>query len=210
MDNTQNAVAIFDKCALAYQDKFMSLPLYHQGFDLFCNSIAKENALVLDIACGPGNITQYLIKKRSDFKILGIDLSSNMIDLARLNNPTAEFQLMDCRHLSSLHQQYDAIMCGFCLPYLSAQEAIQLIINAAGLLTAKGVIYISTMEADDKNTSGIKKTSAGNEIYIHYHKADYLTDALVNNGFKIIAHQRIDYPNSENKEATDLVIIANK
>ncbi|NQX43266.1 class I SAM-dependent methyltransferase [Pedobacter steynii] len=100
-DKTKNAVAVFNKRANEYQDKFMDTQLYHESFDLFCEHITKENADILELACGPGNIIKYLLKKRPDFNILGIDLSLNMIDLAKANNPTATFELMDCRNVYS-------------------------------------------------------------------------------------------------------------
>ncbi|TCV19528.1 hypothetical protein EDC17_100450 [Sphingobacterium alimentarium] len=45
-----------------------------------------------------------------------------MIELAKKNNPTAHFDVMDSRHIGELTDSYDAIICGFCLPYLSDQE----------------------------------------------------------------------------------------
>ena len=207
MDKSQAAAEIFNKYANAYQDKFMDLDLYNDSFDIFCSSIAKENAGILEIACGPGNITRYLLKKRPDFKILGIDLSPNMIDLAKTNNPAAAFQLMDGRNISTLHKKYDGVMCGFGLPYLSKEEAVQFIGDAAGLLNPGGILYLSTME-DDYGKSGFKSSSSGDQMYIHYHQADYLTAALKENGFKIIDLRRKDYPEQDGTTTIDLLIVA--
>ena len=59
MDKSQNAVNIFNKLAKHYQDKFMDTSMYHETFDIFCSLIKKQNAGILELACGPGNITQY-------------------------------------------------------------------------------------------------------------------------------------------------------
>ncbi len=211
MNNTENTIAVWNKWAKQYQDKFMYMDLYHDTYDLFCKQIEKENAAILEIACGPGNITRYLLKKRPDFKIFGIDLSPNMIELAKINNPTAEFQVMDCRAIVKLDKKYDAIMCGFCLPYLSKEEAVKLIIDAAGLLKPNGVLYLSTME-DDYSKSGFKGPSTGgpDKMYIFYHQADYLADTLKENGFKIIDLQRKDYTEPNGTLTTDLFILAKK
>jgi 2-polyprenyl-3-methyl-5-hydroxy-6-metoxy-1,4-benzoquinol methylase len=187
----------------------MDVSLYGSTFDLFCENIIKQNADVLELACGPGNITKYLLNKRPDLKILGTDLAPNMIELAKINNPTAHFEIMDCRAIHTLNKKYDAIMCGFCLPYLSKEEAIQLIMDASKVLSPSGVIYISTME-DDYSKSGYKKGSSGDEIFMHYHEAEYLSKALEDNDFKIIDLQRIVYPASDGTNITDLVIIAMK
>jgi len=209
MDKTKMAIDVFDKRANEYQAKFMDVGLYHDTFDLFCTSITKENAEILELACGPGNITRYLLNKRPDFKILGIDLAPNMIELAKRNNPTASFQCMDCRDIRLLGKKYDAVMCGFCLPYLSKEESVQLISDVYNLLESNGLLYISTME-DDYAKSGLESSSSGDQMFIHYHEADYLTQALLENGFKIIDVQRIEYPKQDGSKTTDLVIIAGK
>lgn len=209
MDKTKIAVEIFDNCAQQYQDKFMDLSLYHDSLDLFCACVEKEKAEILDMACGPGNITKYLLQKRPDFNILGIDLSPNMLRLARLNNPTAEFQIMDCQAVGKMNREFDAAVCGFGLPYLSREEAVQLIRDVAGRLRPGGAFYLSTME-DDYSKSGFKGPSSGGgaQMYIYYHQADYLTQALEDNGFEIVGLQRKAYPAQDG--ATDLLIIASR
>ena len=127
MDQNKNAVEIFNKLAEAYQEKFMNVGLYANSFQFLCNAISIEHPEILELACGPGNITKSLLNLRPDFKILGTDLSSNMIELAKVNNPSAEFKVMDSREISLLKKSFDAVICGFLLPYLSKEESIQLI-----------------------------------------------------------------------------------
>ncbi len=209
MDKTKMAVDAFDKRASEYAVKFMDVGMYHDTFDLFCDSIAKEGAEVLEIACGPGNITKYLLQKRPDLNILGTDLAPNMLLLAAANNPTAQFGLMDAKDLGKIERKYDAVMCGFCLPYLSREEAVQFIQDAAGVLAANGVLYLSTME-DDYSKSGMGKSSYGDELYMHYHEAGYIVRALEDNGLKIISEQHLSCEQPNGSYTTDLVIIAGK
>ncbi len=96
---------MFNKLAQDYQDKFMDVNLYRDSFNLFCDSVQAEKASIIEIACGPGNITQFLLHKRPDFNLLGTDLAPNMIELARLNNPSANFKLLDCREIKTIHQK---------------------------------------------------------------------------------------------------------
>ena len=207
MDKTQQAVDVFNKRADVYQDKYMDVHLYHTTLDLLLNNITRQNAAVLDIACGPGNITQYLLNKRTDLNILGIDLAPDMLRLARINNPTAEFQLMDCRDISKLEKQYDAIIIGFCLPYLSKEEAINLIHDAATMLNKGGILYISTME-DDYSKSRMQTSSSGDQLFMHFHQADYLTEAITESHLHIIDLRHQPYPTTDGTKTTDLIIIA--
>ncbi len=184
----------------------MDVSLYHDSLDMFCNNLPKQNATILELACGPGNITKYLLEKRPDFKIIGTDLAPNMLELAKINNPTAEFQLLDCRDVAKMNVKFDGVLCGFGLPYLSKQEAIQFIKDAGKQLNPNGVLYISTME-DDNSKSGFKTGSTGDQVYQNYHEADYLTKTIENNGFKIVNLQRKNYIHNE-QDTTDLILIA--
>ncbi len=209
MDKLQQVISLFDKRATLYQERHMDVSRYHASFDLFCNSIPEQGAAVLEIACGPGNITRYLLQQRPDFHLLGIDLAPNMLELARTNNPQAAFQLMDARDISRLGKTFEGIMCGFCLPYLSREGAEKLIADAAGLLTPGGVLYISTME-DEYAKSGFFHTDGNDEFYMYYHEAGYLENALKENGFELIALQREQYPAADGSNTTDLILIARR
>ncbi len=207
MDQTKIAVGVFNKLANVYQGKFMDVSLYHDSFDIFCNNL-KQGATVLELASGPGNITKYLLEKRPDLKIFATDLAPNMIELGKINNPTAEFGLLDFREIKKLSKKFDALMCGFGLPYLSKKEAIEFIDDSSQVINPGGVIYISTME-DDNEKSRFQKGSSGDEVFMNYHEADYLTEALANNGFRIIELQRKNYVHNE-QDTTDLILIATK
>lgn len=209
MDTSKAAAEIFNKHANLYQDKFMDVSLYHDSLDFFCRSIKKQNASVLELACGPGNITKYILEKRPDLKIFGIDLAPNMLELAKQNNPSAEFKVMDCREIKNLNQKFDAVMCGFCLPYLSKEEAIKLIEDVSKLLNPGGVFYISTME-DDYSKSGFKKGSKGDEIFMYYHEGGYLTKTLEQNNFKTLNWRRQEFPEADGSVTIDLIIISQK
>lgn len=209
MDKTEIAASIFNKLAKEYQDKFMNVDLYGDTFDFFCEKIEVQNANVLEIACGPGNITQYLLKKRPDLKVLGIDLAPNMISLAKVNNPQARFQLMDCRNIASISEQFDAVMCGFCLPYLSKKEMVKLIADTSKLLKDNGILYLSTME-DNYSKSGYEKGSRGDEVYMHYYLAEDLISVLKKYDLAILSLTRKAYTTANASKVVDLIIIAQK
>ncbi len=209
MDKTKIAVDLFDKYATNYEERFMDTSMYWESFDVFCKNISTKNAEILEVACGPGNITKYILDHHPNFKIVGTDLAPNMIELAKKNNPTASFRLMDGRAITSLNQKYDGIICGFFFPYLSKEDAIQFIADASTILNTNGVLYISTME-DDYRKSGLQKGSNGDDIYMHYHQADYLTEALIKNNFKIIEIQRKESFSTTGIKTVDLLIISKK
>jgi predicted TPR repeat methyltransferase len=204
-------IETYNNTAERYQEKFMEMDLYNDTFDQFCNLIQKENAEIFEIATGPGNITKYLRSKRPDFKIFGIDLAPKMIELAKINNPEADFAVMDCKNIGAIDRKFDAIMCGFCMPFLSKEECAKLISDSSVLLSTNGLFYFSTME-DDYTKSGFETTSFSgrDRIYFYYHQADYLADCLIKYGFEIIDLKRKDYPEPDGTFLTDMIFIAKK
>lgn len=207
MDKNKNSVSIFNKLAEHYQQKFMNVDLYAETLDLFCRYLPQKNPAILEVACGPGNITKYLLDKRPDLQITGTDLAPNMIELAKINNPTAQFQLLDCRNILNLKKMFEGIMCGFCLPYLSGEETIQLIKDASKMLNSKGLFYISTME-DDYEKSAFKKGSTGDLIFMHFYTEKFLSEHLKANNFKIMNVTRKITQASGGSEVIDLILIA--
>jgi len=186
----------------------MNMALYDDTFDLFCQRLNdKDQPSLFEIGCGPGNISQFLLNQCPELTIHGSDLAPEMIELAKLNNPTARFEVMDCREIHKVDSRYDAIMCGFCLPYISRDDARKLIADASRLLRAEGIIYLSTMEGDEKD-SGFDISSSGDRVFTHFHRGDYLTQYLTQSGFEIIDVKRKTYPKADGSETTDLFIVA--
>lgn len=211
MDHNPIAIRVFNAWAQGYNDAFMDTALYHASFDRFCDAIEARNAEVLELGCGPGNITKYLLSKRPDLRILGTDLAPNMLELARANNPEAEFQLLDARTFSNLGRSFDAIMCGFILPYLTPGETAELMSDAHARLRDKGVLYISTMEGDPAR-SGFKPSSSGKggSAYIQYYEGSFLTRTMQATGFTVLHLDRKAYAGRDGSLTTDLLIVAQR
>lgn len=206
-----NVKALFNKYASSYQEQYMSVDSYKASLNEFCNNLPKENASILDVGCGPGNVTQYLLQQRSDFNILGIDIAPNMITLAEKNNPTATFKVVDALSLPKLNTTYNGIVCAFLLPYLSKEQAIEFIKSAVNLLKKDGLLYISTME--DLNINSKFQGASQNkndQLFINYHEMDYLTDALKDNDLDIVLSAQQEFHQKDGTTTTDLILIAKK
>lgn len=208
-DNNQQAVAIFDKLADVYQSKFMDVSMYASGLDFFCQSVKNENAVVLELACGPGNITRYVLNQRPKFRITATDMAPKMIALAQINNPDAIFNLMDCRDIDRLNQKFDAIICGFCLPYLDQSETQRLIKNIYAALNQSGILYLSAIKGNYEN-SGFQKASSGDTVFMHYYDTTAVAENLLHNGFSLLKTEEIVSKSADGTLVTDWAIVAKK
>jgi len=208
MDNevTRLAYDVFNRRADDYQKKFMDVSLYADSLDHFCG-LLKPGSKVLELACGPGNITKYLLTARPDLKIHATEIAPAMLELARGNNPNATFAFLDARQVRSLDVKFDAIMVGFCLPYLSREEIGVLFKDCAQVLNPGGCIYISTME-DDYSRSRLHTTPGGESLFIYYHEENSLAQAFSEAGFEV-QYTRRKFQKQESGEInTDLLMIA--
>jgi SAM-dependent methyltransferase len=66
---------------------------------------------LLDVACGPGIITAAL--KGSGVTVVGADLSTEMLRVARQLNPDARFEQADAEALPFPDESFDAVSCNF-------------------------------------------------------------------------------------------------
>ncbi len=209
MDRYKETFETWNKIASLYQDEFMDLDLYNETYDFICNSIIKEKAEILEIGCGPGNITKYLLSKRPDFNIYGIDIAPNMVELAQRNNPTAIFAIMDSRQINKLETKYDGIICGFCIPYLSQTDCSKFILDCYNLLNDDGLIYISFVEGDP-GKSGFQVGRNGDRSYFYFHNSDELTKQLIENKFNNLKIFKVEYKNSVTGKDNHTILTAKK
>ncbi len=208
MDHSKQASEVFDKLAELYQLKYMDVSAYTSELDIFLKLLTGTSPNILEIGCGPGNITQYVLSKNPKLEVFGIDLAPGMIELAKLNCPGASFDVMDCRQICSLKTKYDGIIAGFCLPYLKKAEMQRLVEDLSNLLLPGGVLYLSTIEGNHKE-SGYKKSSTGDEIFIHYYEYADIEPLFSKSHLQILSGNRISVPTNPHKDV-DLIMIAVK
>lgn len=209
MDRYKETLETWNKVALIYENKFMDLDLYNHTYDFICNSITKNKPKILEIVCGPGNITKYLLSQKPNFNIFGIDFAPNMIQLAKKNNPSANFAVMDSRKINEIKTKYDAIVCGFCLPYLSHTDSRKFIADCSKLLNYNGLIYISFVEGNP-NKSDFQIGSTGDRSFFYFYNLDDLKIELLENKFYDLTIFKVNYKKSLTEIQTHTVLTAKK
>lgn len=209
MDKYQETINTWNKVAKLYQDTFFDIDLYDDTYDAFCELLPDAGSKILDLGCGPGNITRYFLHKRPDYKITGIDAASQMLELAKKNNPAAEFQLMDVRDLHKLNKSFNGIIAGFCLPYLSAEDRNQLWKNCARLLEAPGIFYLSFVEGAPED-SGFQTGIGGDRVFFYYHDLSGINEELKNFGFELLNIVHKSYRRPGKPEEIHTILLAER
>ncbi len=109
---------------------------------------------ILDISCGTGELIKRLKK---DYKVMGSDISPQMLAIARRNNPEIKFTLSDMVDLR-LKKKFDLVISAFdSLNYIMDNERLKMVFeNIHGLLKPGGFFLfdINTHHLYDKLHSG--------------------------------------------------------
>ena len=209
MDKYRETFETWNKIAPIYQEKFMDLELYNETYNFLLDLLSHNQAMILDVGCGPGNISRYLLKKMPSLKLKGLDVSENMIAQYKENNPTAESEIMDCRQLGILKEPVGAIVCGFIIPYFSKEDTAKLISDCGKLLRDPALLYLSFVVGDYEK-SGFMTSSSGDRIYFYYYTSDFIESVLEQASFRIIRTFDVAYKTVNSSKDIHRILIAKR
>ena len=210
MDHYQTTFETWDKLAELYFEKFSAIRIYDATYNSFCSLISKPNPEILEIGCGPGNVTRYLMDHRPDLKITGLDVAANMIAYARKMVPEAEFAVMDIRNLHEIKKNFDAILNGFCLPYQSKEDLDKFLEDCYAVLNTEGIIYLSCIEGEYSKSGMETGSKPEYRMQVFYYSQQYLQQVLTKYGFSILSMHLIPYPSEAEKQQVHIVLIGKK
>jgi nucleoside-diphosphate-sugar epimerase/ubiquinone/menaquinone biosynthesis C-methylase UbiE len=73
--------------------------------------IPEKQGRILDVACGKGATTRYLLKYYTPENVTGINITEQQLDVCRKNAPGCTFLLMDATQLEFRDSFFDNIIC---------------------------------------------------------------------------------------------------
>jgi SAM-dependent methyltransferase len=184
------------------------------------NSLGRlDKAKILDFGCGGGRISK-LYKDFYCADVVGADISEEMINEARKNDPTGKYILVDEHYKIPLNVQLDCSMANWVLVSICSLELMTMALKEVYGLLKKDGIFVALVNNEDfvgkrsqtwRNGEAGKVYNSGDEIIstffkdgsediaVHNYfwtKEDYCT-ALRNAGFNQV---RSFVPNYNNEE----------
>lgn len=208
-DHYKNTIQTWKKVAKMYAEKFMDFDIYDESYEAFCSEIGTSDPSILEIGCGPGNVTRWLRKRLPNSTVLATDVATEMIEVAKTYVENVQFEVLDARDIDSLKGKFDAILCGFCVPYLDKADLKLFIKNSATLLNEQGIIYLSFIEGDYSN-SQLQTGSTGDSMKVHYYQESDVQNIFEVNSIYPIQSIRVPYPLSDGSEQIHLILLGRK
>jgi len=182
--------AIAEKYYKLYKDDTSDL----KYFDLFLKDCKSS---VLDLGCGMGHYSNYMYNK--GFNVVGVDISENMIKIAKRNNSNIDFIVSDICDLSVLSKEkFDGVVLAYVLQHLSKKEVNLLFESLNQYLAHNSKILIFLREGNEIKEE-IEPIDTKYKYIINEYSKDEISDILKHNGWKIKMIETKEYiedPNS--------------
>jgi ubiquinone/menaquinone biosynthesis C-methylase UbiE len=126
-----------------------------------------KDKCILDLGCGAGQFASYCIKNGAS-KIMGVDISQNMISLAKTKNshPRIEYVHSPIEDLELPSNYFDLVVSSLAIHYIEDYTALIQKINKC--LKVNGIFVYSTehpIVTARKKMNGWAKDESGNKLY---------------------------------------------
>ncbi len=158
--------------------KFEVLPELDQFLSFLnpCDSI-------LDLGCGPGHHSDFFSSK--GYEVIGIDLSPEMLEIAKKETPQVDFKVMDIQDLKFKENSFHGIWASASLLHVPKRKIKTVLSKIYKLLKKDGVFYLSLKKGRGSRIIKDDRYGGVNKYYVYY-REDEIKRYLINAGFELI------------------------
>ena len=168
---------------------------------------APMGGKIIDVGCGPGNDTGFMTSK--GFEVIGIDLSKEMLNIARQKFPKINFKQQDIRELDFPANSFEGIFASFSLIHIPKKDISVILNKFYKILKRDGVIYIGLQTGKSEEGFIDEPFKPGEKLFMNIISFEELKNLLIENGFSIVKKYERD-PKPGERNYTKLYVIAKK
>ena len=205
-DKGRIAVKIYDKIAKKYTERFFN-DFSDRNFVNNFLALLSRKAKILDVGCGPGNFTEYFIRK--GYTVEGIDLSKEMIKMAKQKVPQGSFKIMDLRKLKYSRESFDGVFSAYSLIHIPKRDINSTLKEFNKVLRPKGLLFLAIQEGEGEKFVR-EPLKEGEKIFIKFFTTKELEGSLRKTSFKIIKTMKRNIKVKGELGSKKLFIIAEK
>jgi ubiquinone/menaquinone biosynthesis C-methylase UbiE len=170
------------KIAQAYADEFFEDTVDLPFIDMLVD-VLPEQAKVLDLGCGPGQFSKYLAEK--GFQVDAIDVSDEMLAIAKTKVVGISFKKMDMRSLKFAGGTFDGVLAAYSIIHIPTAELPDVLDEIKRVLKPQGKVLfiVQRGEADQIMDEPLAE---GEKIFMNFFTIERLNDLLTEADFKIL------------------------
>ncbi len=146
--------------------------------------LLPEGARVLELGCGAGVPSTRQLARR--FQLVGVDISSSQIALARNNVPDAEFIHADLTELHLPDTSFDGVVALYAISHVPREQHARLFADVARWLKPGGLFLATLGSADSPDWTG---EWLGEEMFFSSFDADENRRLLREAGFALLVDE---------------------
>ena len=194
MDKGKFAVSTYNKIADVYTNQYFNDLTDTPYIDRFLEKLPK-GAKVLDVGCGPGEFSKYILAR--GFNIQGIDLSEEMVRLAKNKVPEVKFDVMDMRNLRFKNETFEGLLVAYSLIHIPSDEIAKTLKGFWRVLKKHGYLEIVAQKGDpDKIVD--EPLMKGEKMFINFFTKEKLSNYLQAADFntEYLEERAVQDPNS--------------
>lgn len=206
MDKSRLVVDTYNKIAYIYTNKYFSDLTDTSYIDKFLNQLPKRGN-VLDVGCGPGTFSKYLVQK--GFVVAGVDLSEEMIKIAKNKVKEATFKVMDMRRLDFDKGFFDGLLIAYSLIHIPSTEIAHTLKGFKKVLKTGGLIMLIAQSGEpDKIVD--EPLLKGEQIFINFFTQQRLSDFLTDSGLEVTYQEEVSMTDADSLSDSVIYTIAKK
>lgn len=175
----------------------------HKYIDVFLQSL--DGIKILDVGCGNGKDCKYISEK--GFEINGIDLSVEMLAIAKEKVPNGKFEVMDIANITYPENSYDGIISNCSLFHIPSEELSKTLQSFARVLKPNGKLLLILQEGLGK-TMIEEPYRPGVNIYMNYFSVDTISKLLQEYGFEVNSIEKEKLSNKFAPGSSKLIILS--
>ena len=187
---TEELKAAHDVLAEFYADRLAGaldrMPAERAVLGLFCDLTlaAGLGANVVDVGCGTGRLEPYLAAR--GLSPGGIDLSPEMIRVARRDHPGFDFDVADLRELPFGDASLAGLVCWYSLMFLAPADRPAAFSELARVVKPGGYLVTAFKAGDSQVRRGGRSTGLGVEFDVYWLSPDEMERRLTGAGFATV------------------------
>jgi SAM-dependent methyltransferase len=186
-DEKNQTIDTYNKTAKIHAKKFDDLGARVGDIEKTFAYLKKTNPKTIELGCGNGRDAKEIVKRTNDY--LGIDLSSELIKIAKDNVPEANFELADFESFQ-FPEGVDAIFAFASILHSNKESLKNLLERSFNALNFGGVFFISSKYGNYRREK-IDKEGHGPKTYYFYTPEEI--KKLLPKGFKIVFQEVQDF-----------------